>query len=709
MSLGCVSQVTTRAQTRAEASCAKYDVRNTVLGDIGVKIGAIEPCADGFRRRVWNTITLPIEVAGPAGAVSTASFTIPQGTNLRGALQLYLQIHNLKYDTEASVEVNNSGWSPISTGNVTLLGNATAYGGIGGGFHTLQMTMNLPAGIVTTGSNTVAFRFNQTDGRVSAFRVLAFNIEAADGSLLIPASTFAQDDPNTWQPPSSLASDISTGQTLWRTAPIRVPTSSGPALINAHCMDCHTQDGRDLKYFNYSNNSIRARSIFHGLTAAQGNQIASYIRSLNLPNPGRPWNPPYQPGPGLDSQPVDQWSAGAGLSAVLASDQDLVNELFPGGAQANEFSPAGILNIRETAIPLQFPDWNSWLPTIHPMDAWPDFLTSDANLRYSQIRSILSPGSAASYAAAKGDFMEWGGDYNTFMVPKELAAASTWTPAYVDQVYSVAQWVLVKNWELNQEFQLEGMAQTIFTNPKAEPRAWLSEFPFLSSPNMLHIPPASPGLDNGSLQTWHYLSSIWYQVQLVLNSSEYQQTGNSPLDWGYVYAMLDALSYTDSPAQAGLLNLWMTKGLQISNNGIGPDQVGTGWSWYVADLSRQVSPSERSVWAGTDSSTRTAISNGIVQGWLTEVQQFTPQQFYAGGVSATRHPIPHQPDSTNFEDRVWYMIPQLRYFGVNQTLINQLANWAQSIWPLGNWAATTTATCAPSSGDPTVIFCSTDQ
>ncbi len=653
-------------------------------------------------------VTLPVEVIGPNGTMATASVTIPAGSNLSGQLQLAMTLHGLRSDSQASVEVNNSAWLPISTANVTLLGNAAAYGGIGGGFHTLQMTMNLPAGAVTTGTNTITFRFNQTDGRVSGFRVLAFNIQAADGSLLIPASTFVQEDPNTWTPPSTLASDISAGQTLWRTAPLTVPTSSGPSPIKAHCMDCHAQDGRDLKYFNYSNNSIVARSLFHGLTSAQGNQIASYIRSLNLPNPGRPWNPPYQPTAGLDSQPVDQWSAGGGLSAVLATDQDLVNELFPGGAQASEFSPAGVLDIRETAVPLQLPDWNSWLPIIHPMDAWPDFLTAEVNLRYSQIRSVLSPGSAASYVAAAGDFMEWGGDYNTFMVPKEVPAASAWTPAYVNQLYSVPLWAMVKNWELNQEFQLEGMAQAVFTNPKAEPRAWLTEFAFLASPNILHIPPATPGLDNGSLQTWHYLSSIWYQVQLVLNNSEYQQTGNSPLDWGYVYAMLDALSYTDSPAQAGLLNLWMIKGLQISNNGIGPQQTGTGWNWYVADLSRQASPSERSVWAGTDSSTRTAISNGIVQGWLTEVQQFTPQQFYAGGFSATRLPIALEPDSSNFEDRVWYMIPQLHYFGVNQNLINQLANWAQSIWPLANWAATTTATCAPSTGDPTVIFCTTD-
>ena len=262
-----------------------------------------------------------------------------------------MQIHNLKYDTEASVagEQLRLG-SPISTGNVTLLGNAAAYGGIGGGFHTLQMTMNLPAGAVTAGSNTVTFRFNQTDGRVSAFRVLAFNIEAADGSLLIPASTFTQDDPNTWQPPSTSRigyqrrPDALAHGCYEQCRRRRAGTHQRPLLWIAT-----RRMGAISSISTTRTTPLRARSMFHGLTAAQGDQIASYIRRLNLPNPGRPWNPPYQPGPGLDSQPVDQWSAGAGLDAVLASDQDLVNELFPGGAQASEFSPTGILNIRETA------------------------------------------------------------------------------------------------------------------------------------------------------------------------------------------------------------------------------------------------------------------------------------------------------------------------------------------------------------------------
>lgn len=64
--LGCTSQVSSHAQgrpgsnwTSADAPCAKYDdLRKTDLGDIGVKIDAVSPWADTFRRAIsfWNTV-----------------------------------------------------------------------------------------------------------------------------------------------------------------------------------------------------------------------------------------------------------------------------------------------------------------------------------------------------------------------------------------------------------------------------------------------------------------------------------------------------------------------------------------------------------------------------------------------------------------------------------------------------------------------------
>jgi hypothetical protein len=658
-----------------------------------------------------SQITLPIEVLGPNGYTAAVSFNIPGGANLSG-LNLWMQIHGLRTQTQASLQLNNSGWQPISEANVTLLGQASAYGGIGGGFHTLQMTMPVPVGALQIGTNTLTFQFNQTDGRVSGFRVLAFNIQDSGGNSLISSNSFVEADPNTWQPPSINPSDIAAGQQLYQQASLTVPTSSGTTPIKAHCMDCHTQDGRDLKYFNYSNLSISYRSVFHGLSAQQGVQIASYIRSLNLPNPGRVWNPPYQPGPGLDSQPVTQWSAGAGLDAVLHSDADMLTAMFPTGVQPAFFSPSGHVNIRETQIAMQLPDWNSWLPMVHPMDAWPDFLASPLYAKYLSLRASLQTGSAAAYSGMGTDFDEWNGNYNQFIMTKDRVPLSAWTAPYINQVYSTPLWAVVKTWELNQEFGLEGLAQTVFINPNAESRAWKSEMPFLTSPNLLQIPRGSPVFENGRLSTWVYRAFIWYHLQLILNDSEYQQHGSSPIDWGYTYSKVADVSQNDSPQQGALFTLWQTKGLQISNNGYGPDN-GNGWQWQVADISRSVTPGLRTIWTGMPLATRTAIYQGLVQAWLSEVTQFTPQQFYGslydGLVSASQVPAHSAPDSPNLVDRVWYMIPRFGYFGVNQTQINQLAAWAQTAWPNGGFAATATATCRPDSSAPTVIRCSTDN
>ena len=696
--------------TAPSSVSSQQSIKVTATGAVGTASAMLTLMPASLPQTQSSSIVLPLEVVGPNGTTSEATFNVPLNMNVSGPLTLAMQIHGLRFDAQASVQVNQSGWLPISSSTVTLLGLASAYGGIGGGFHTLQMTMRLPGGVVTTGVNTITFKFNGTDGRVSGFRVLGFNIEDSSGNQFISPSAFSWADPNTWTPPSSASSDIAEGQTLWRTASLTIPVASGTQPIKAHCMDCHTQDGRDLKYFNYSNKSIQARSMFHGLTATQGNQIASYIRSLNVPNPGRPWNPPYQPGPGLDSQPVEDWSAGAGINAVLNSDQDMLNAMFPGGPQPGFFSPSSVLNIRETPIALQLPDWNSWLPMVHPMDAFPDFVGSPVLATYQKLRSELVPGSATAYANSANDFGLWFSNYANFLWPK---AADITTVSLGQQVYSFMLWTMVKNWELNHEFELEGMAKTVFTNPRAEARAWDSGFPFYTSPNRSHISKSLGALDNGLNTTWQYLSVIWYDMQLILNNSEYEMVGTGPITWTYVYGKIDDLSGDDSPPQAGLLTLWLTKAIQISNNGIPPNTQVTGWFWENPDISRLVSPTYRLIENQLSPATRTAIYSGMVQGWLTEVQQFTPQQFWATGYDPTVVPIPGQPDSDgrpgagSFADRMYYMIPQFRYYGVSQTLIDQLAAWAQSIFPRGNWAATTTATCVPDSSG-TFARCSTE-
>ena len=184
------------------------------------------------------------------------------------------------------------------------------------------------------------------------------------------------------------------------------------------------QDGRDLKYFNYSNNSIQARALFHGLTAQQGDQIASYIRSLNVVNPGRPWNPPYQPGPGLDSQPVINWAAGAGLDAVLDTDQEMLNAMFPSGYQDSVFAATSRLNQRETPLPVQLPDWNQWLPGTHPMDAFGSTFTSSGyNTIFQTLSSNLQVLNPAVYVAQEGNIASW---FSAFYTLYNQVGAPIW-------------------------------------------------------------------------------------------------------------------------------------------------------------------------------------------------------------------------------------------------------------------------------------------
>src|ERR1700730_3698784 len=355
----------------------------------------------GFARSTTDRILLPIEVLGAEGTTVSRAFTLQDG-QAESARSLWLQIHGLRYAVQASIQVNESAWIPLNNNTVTIPEPARSFGGIGGAFATLVMTLSLPNGTVVHGANTLRFRFNQTDGIVSAYRVLAVNFLTSDGSKILPPEDFVEDAPEKWAPPLPDAASIRAGQELWLTAPLAANSLANSPRIQARCADCHAKDGRDLKYFNFSNGSIVDRSRFHGLSKLQGEQIASYIRSLTLPSPGRPWKPPYQPGPGLDGQPVSNWAAGAGLSWVLDRDMDALKYLVsqhgapskgeapspPGNVSSlreltgkitpDIFRPDGNLNPREIPIALQLPDWSGWLPRVHPKDAWgPDFAQSE--------------------------------------------------------------------------------------------------------------------------------------------------------------------------------------------------------------------------------------------------------------------------------------------------------------------------------------------
>jgi len=653
----------------------------------------------------YAAVVLPIEVVGVDGTVASATVDVPEA-RAGQVRSLWMQIHGLAYPDMVSVQINAGAWLTLNNETAAVAEPGRSYGGIGGGFGTLQLTLPLPPGAVTEGGNNVRFRFNRSDGLASGFRVLAFNFATADGSKVVPAAAFSQDDPNSWLPPHSNAADIAAGRAAWYNAPLVANNRPGAPAIRAHCADCHAQDGRDLKYFNFSNASIGARSQFHGLSSVQGEQIASYIRSLAVPNPGRPWNPPYQPGPGLDAQPVVSWAAGAGLAWALENDEASLPFVFGSGRQkgsqdalritAETFRPDGNLNPREIPISLQLPDWNHWLPRVHPLDAWgPEFIRSDLGRLYSDSGTGLadagsvaagsSEGSLRSRLAspqlakliASGDlvalFDRWTKAQRKFLTRYQGKNADDWSPDLTNKVYSTQLWQLTKAWELAQEFQLEGRGQE-FYGATGEPRTWFNTVALATAPAEENIPDGPNGM-GGSALTNEYFDNAWYEVQILLNGGNHRHNGRQPVDWVYLIDHIRGMygeSQRPEPVRALVA---VIKAMQSTDPKTGPDNQLRGWRPdATVDPRIMIHSDWAPIFRTLQPDVRRAITEDMLTAWLEKNLRYRMARYFTPGQTGhTYAPAKEVAEITG--GSVWVAAPQFQAAGVSPGTIAELLKW----------------------------------
>ncbi|MGL4610022.1 MAG: hypothetical protein ACRCYY_10100, partial [Trueperaceae bacterium] len=563
--------------------------RNILLSHLYLKLVPTNPDPpDNPDNPNPSAIVMPIEVLGVSSDdTQTVKFQLSDAN----VDTLFLRCHRCSYrdssvNTErgakGSVRLNGGTWINLDDKTASVSEPEKSYGGIAGGFHTVRFTV--PVSGAKTGENTLEFRFNGTDGFTSGYRILAFNLrKGQSGSNVLAAEQFTAENTAAWQPPLNTQADIAAGKSLWETKVLNESPLASKQL-KATCSGCHAADGRDLKYFNYSNWSIEARSMFHGLTEQEGKQIASYIRSLKTPAPAqaRPWNPPYQPGPGLDSKPVEEWAAGAGVDAVLQSDKDMLPHLFPNGTSQEAINKAadmkGTLNIRELPVALQLPDWNDWLPHVHPLDIWGDaFANSDVPKAYNELTQKLASNSQGmvqdksviteiqrwmdrSWAAG---FSEMGGAIPC-QTYDEAKAAGTTRPSLMDQLpsgktcedalNSLNPWLAVKNWEMFQTYGLEDDTATLY--PYGEKRGW-----FGNERNVFEVA-AHRSADNSqnfryqSHDLGSYHSNVWYHVQMILNAGNRDPYTWFPQDWFYT-PMFIAINSRDNNQPLALLNTAM--------------------------------------------------------------------------------------------------------------------------------------------------------
>lgn len=635
---------------------------------------------------IGSPITLPIEVMGEDGTEVCIEVNLPAGAAGRVS-SLWLQVHGLEYSDMASVQINHGGRIALNNRTAAVAEPGKSYGGIGGGFATLKLTLPVAPGNLSGGENQLRFRFNHSNGISSGFRVLSLNLLASDGTQLLPSSDFDPDDPSRWLVPLPNNASILAGERAWAGATLRSSNRGDAHFLGAHCSDCHARDGRDLKYFSYSNHSIVVRSRFHGLSTLQGEQIASYIRTLPYAAPGRPWNPPYQPGPALRDTPGTHWAAGAGLSAVLEKDEETLGYIFkpqsdmgrtgssasgPGRSEMvvhpASFAPDANLDASLIPIALQLPDWNHWLPQVHPVDAWGDaFLKSNFSRNYELARNM-----PRTYEASRMFFVQWLQSQKTFL-RSHLPNAASPTPGLTQYLYATLLWQLVKTWEMTEAFGLEQNCQPTH---QCSHRAWPNTMAAATAPAEAGIPDTENGM-NGSGLTNEYFNNCWYQLQIMLNSGDHAHLRRGPVDWVYLAGHAQMLEGLSKQPEPGRLLLMAIKANQSTDIAFGPEDSARGWRpEQNIDPRMLVAPHWQSTFAGLSAKDRQAITQAWLEAWLEKSTRYPiTDYFYRAQLPAHYVLSPELHEISG--GGVWMAAARFRAAGVDSALVNRLEAWGQ--------------------------------
>lgn len=649
---------------------------------------------------VYRTI-LPLEV--------TSARTIAINITGPGAT-VYMQIHGLEQENEGTFQADNQPAIPLTNSTATVEAQAKAYGGIGGGFATLGLSLPVT---LSPGIHFLRWRMQPMPDAAgieanSEYRILSLDIRDAQGNSVIAGHPFLQHDVTRETPPLPSAADINQGKYVWKTAKLTdSPMTHTP--LQAGCGSCHAADGQDLKYFGYTNNDIYQRCKFHGFTDLQARQVASYIRALPIATYGRPWNPPYQPGPGMDSKPVEQWAAGAGLSAVLPSDAALLPYLFP-----QSITPVGLgqhdtLNMRELPTELQLPDWNHWLPRIHPLDAWGSMFTNSSLAKYydqpdgpsiagsnSILQALSNPDAGYHAFITQGPgaqlpnlFGTWHGYY---FVPflANLQGNNDHTPLYAEKWESTGRWFAVKQWELMKQFALEGNAPSIYPTASGAPtagenRSWFSEAPFYNSDNFMGIP--NDGVYESNL-LFQYKANVWYRLQTTLNAGNRHRKATHPDDWGYQEGRAQDLSRASGLGSTVRMAAMLIKAIQQDDTNNTVDTVYGLWPHFGSDV--------RFFYWGKDLPVRTSFSSDPVQDAATFAQIATAVTSVSFDALQTHTPAEYQASDQWGDSKVTYAgdslfnmqketLSDLTQVGVDPALLRREAAWNGTVWNYFNW------------------------
>lgn len=545
---------------------------------------------------------------------------------------------------------------------------------------------------------------------------------------IIPGSTFVQSDPSTWTAPAG--GNASNGQTVWESAGLVIPNFGVRNNISrATCGSCHMRDGSDLKALNYSNWSIRQRSIFHGLTQQQGDDVAAYIRGLATSaaasiSKASPYSPIYQPAPGLDSNSVYRWIGGGGWKWVLTYDNDSDLSTITTAAL-----PTGNLSFRELAIHTQLFTWNQWLPAIYPGDFFDSFNTATSGAPgnrapltyYNDAWNSITAGNNTSFHNYD-NYMEnfyplyfrgtpdcasfgWYCQVNNLGLGDTNAIAGVRRPSqYNLALFSAKLWIFVKQLEIVRLKGFEGTLDTQMTTIYGSSangyfsRGMLWQVPFQVAPHF-QIAISAYGIYDETVATWNYISYMSYQMALILNTGNRRADGGIPSDWGYQKTFLGNLGnqrpngyLMDEVAIAGIQGSYDWTTLQ-ENGGLNPQVL----------LPQETSLGNGQVQRGqqflsdSDRATKYTYVITAYRAWIAKYSALSLSNVQTAAGTCCNAQNAHL-GTGSILDGIAYNLPIAKKVGVNITLLNNLVADAETIYPSHDFDTDLNSACTWQTG-----------
>jgi hypothetical protein len=312
------------------------------------------------------------------------------------------------------------------------------------------------------------------------------------------------------------------------------------------------------------------------------------------------------------------------------------------------------------------PDWNRWLPHIHPLDAWGDWYgtnyypTTTTRMLgvyhdfYNTFKNLTDKTQAPTLLEIFGQRVSEENYYVHLLINPQLNAPVT-SKAYADwalKVMSDFKWMNVKAFEFMKVYEFEELGSGYWSDK----RRWYGNTArtvFFTAPHVKSTPPFSSQI-KGMVPygSWPAESASWYHLTVILNSGNRNNIDQTPVDQAYYTTFGMKLFWGSDPSlqwgswtnrPVGMVLLTLMKAMEFTEKGATNIPNGlngkNGIIGYYPNPAAGAQPYDQLLhqdqWNYTDKTLITQLVNIYVQKYCDMVGRFTAAQYNVPGYTGT--------------------------------------------------------------------------